>query len=971
MIRLKRLKIAGFGASAGDEIALDPERISLFVGDNEVGKSTLAKALFAALYGLEFDQRRTKSTALEHADLWRPADGAFGVELALEHDGRELQIAWDFADGRLTVRDAATLEDLTGGFRVGSGKYNLGRALLGIGPAEFAKVCFVAQGQVSAPGSVRGLADLVQRFAGSEQGDSTAADAIAALEAPVKRYGPAIMGHAVQLETEIKRLRKRLKKIAGRRIEIEAERKRLAPAEKRFQDLSRAEEELRREVVLVRVREKVARLREAREDLAQAKKATKHLDELREKHGELAAFKDFPAGEAANLQDLLSRRRQVLDNHARLKKRIADDLSPAVEKARRGLEAMGRFALAVEDDEEAASRFHLRASDAAGKLADLNKDIAEEEESLRRDNVDLARLGELRDQLALLSDDERARIADSETAVLRLVQQVTTTRGEADRARTMLEEIDRRRAKARKVADVTALVAILAVIAGGVSGFLVHPAFFALTAAGVAGIAIGWGLRARGASLRAQDYENAVQALQEQDEAGRRAKHRRETLDASLRSLVERCRLQDVDELRAGVRDLERLERRCRRREDLRDDAEEKKTALDEVGTQVERLARRFAHEPDPKQEVAQRAETLLKNIRAALQRREALRDAERRVREAETERDRLAEEVQGMERDARAILDAAPQVTADDLPEAAHQFQMFCKMHERLHRLQDEKIPQAERRCAEAGDPDDLATQVGSLEQEVADACRVQGLDKPPAAPEPAAFYSDRAADISKDIVKVGAQREKAALDVMEIHKRVLEELPRLDEEEERHRAALDRAERHQAALQLALDEMRGVSRQVHGNWASRLNEQANEILGALAPTLETLRFDEDLNFRVMRAGAGKVLEQEEVDRRLSGGQRDQLYLAVRLGIAAFAGGGDPLPLILDDPFVNFDDDRFRAAARFLAERTSAAQQVILFTCHRRRFEWLRREAPDWFERRFAWREIDARPGDAAFPGT
>ena len=970
MIRLEQLKIAGFGASccAAAEVAFDVERISLFVGDNEVGKSTIARALFAALYGLEFDQRRKRNSPLEHAELWRPADGAFGVELVAEQDGRELRIVWDFADGRLTVRDAATLEDLTGDFRIGSGKYDLGRSLLGIGPAEFAKVCFVAQGQVSAPGSVQGLADLVQRFAGSEQGDSTAADAIAALEAPMKRYGPAIMGATVQLRTEIRKLREQLDEIARRRTGIEAERERLAPAEERFQDLSRAEEGLRREAALVRVRERVARLREARDDLAHAKKATKNLDELRKESGELAELEDFPASEAANLQDLLSRRKQVLKGCEEADTNISSNLRPAVEEAQRGLEAMGRFAMAVEEDLEEASRFHLRASDAAGKLTDLSEQIESEEESLRREGVDLERLRSLRAELQPLSEDDRVRVAESETESLRLVQQVTTARGEADRARTTLEEINRHRAKARKVADVTVLLAILAAIAGALSGFMVHPALFALTAAGVAGIALGWGLRARGASMRAQEYGNAVQAFQEQDDLARRAEREREELDASLRSLVERCRLEDAEELRAGVRDLERLERRCRRWEDLRNDADEEEAALDEVGAKVERLARRFAHEPDSRQEVAQRAETLLENIRAALRRQEAMREAERCVRETEKRRADLGEQARSMEGEIRGILAKAPQVTAEDLAEAVRQFQRFHEMHERLERLQAEAIPQAERRCAEAGEPDLLDGKVATLARQVADASRAQGLDEPPAAPEPAAFYSDRAARVNEDIGTTGADRETAARQVMEIHKRVREELPKLDEEEERHSAALDRAERHQAALQLALDEMRAVARQVHGNWASRLNEQANEILGALAPTLETLRFDEDLNFRVMRAGTGIVLDRDAADRRLSGGQRDQLYLAVRLGIAAFAGGGDPLPLILDDPFVNFDDDRFRAAARFLAEHTSPAQQVILFTCHRRRFEWLRREAPDWFERRFAWREIDAPAG---FPGT
>ncbi len=75
----------------------------------------------------------------------------------------------------------------------------------------------------------------------------------------------------------------------------------------------------------------------------------------------------------------------------------------------------------------------------------------------------------------------------------------------------------------------------------------------------------------------------------------------------------------------------------------------------------------------------------------------------------------------------------------------------------------------------------------------------------------------------------------------------------------------------------------------------------------------------------------------------------RDQIVLAVRLALARFlARPGDPLPLVLDDPFARWDDDRFRRGVAVLAGRGSATTRVILLTCHEERQRWLREVAPD-----------------------
>ncbi|MCF8066519.1 MAG: hypothetical protein K9K36_14815, partial [Desulfarculaceae bacterium] len=73
-----------------------------------------------------------------------------------------------------------------------------------------------------------------------------------------------------------------------------------------------------------------------------------------------------------------------------------------------------------------------------------------------------------------------------------------------------------------------------------------------------------------------------------------------------------------------------------------------------------------------------------------------------------------------------------------------------------------------------------------------------------------------------------------------------------------------------------------------------------------------------------------------------LSRGTRDQLYLCLRLALAQeITSQGEPLPLILDDPLVNFDAQRLAAALAMLC-RVAEERQVILLTCHPHQAELL-----------------------------
>lgn len=66
-----------------------------------------------------------------------------------------------------------------------------------------------------------------------------------------------------------------------------------------------------------------------------------------------------------------------------------------------------------------------------------------------------------------------------------------------------------------------------------------------------------------------------------------------------------------------------------------------------------------------------------------------------------------------------------------------------------------------------------------------------------------------------------------------------------------------------------------------------------------------------------------------------MSSGTRDQLYLALRLAsLEKYMESAEPMPFIVDDVLVDFDDDRSHAALNALAALAEKTQ-VILFTHH------------------------------------
>ena len=112
---------------------------------------------------------------------------------------------------------------------------------------------------------------------------------------------------------------------------------------------------------------------------------------------------------------------------------------------------------------------------------------------------------------------------------------------------------------------------------------------------------------------------------------------------------------------------------------------------------------------------------------------------------------------------------------------------------------------------------------------------------------------------------------------------------------------------------------------------FAPRISRRAHELFGLLTEgRYQRIALGEDL--AVSTAAEGEDTLRSSLWR--SDGTADQLYLALRLAVAEEVI--PHAPLVLDDAFVRFDDDRLKETLKLL-KQSGEHRQVLLFTCQSR----------------------------------
>ncbi len=147
----------------------------------------------------------------------------------------------------------------------------------------------------------------------------------------------------------------------------------------------------------------------------------------------------------------------------------------------------------------------------------------------------------------------------------------------------------------------------------------------------------------------------------------------------------------------------------------------------------------------------------------------------------------------------------------------------------------------------------------------------------------------------------------------------------------------ALHQSYDHELAVaKLMKETIEAIAIDIQNNFAPVLNEAMSKVVKTVtAGKYGNIKVNPEMALTIYDEEAHRTIAAES----LSAGTIDILYFGLRLGISEVLTEGKNLPLILDDTFVQYDDNRMKQVVEMLSKQE---RQVLLFTCHTREMDYL-----------------------------
>ena len=898
-MKLERLEVGGFGRLRDLELDFHP-RITVLLGDNESGKSTVLRALRAALYGLDAGGPGRPTDRSEWA-RWTPWENA-AYSLVLTYElaaGRRFRVA-----RRLQSRDQGCQvheiggADVTADLRVGR-SVAPGLVHLGIDEAVFcASACVGDDGLRLGSGDTPAaraaeVQDAIERLADS--GDATtAAQALAAINDAVSRVGSerrsgSPLGRAVgrlrQLDVQVDEARRRLWALAAEEERLHALEADSAAANLRREDAER-HWLLGRLAAIGAQRQELHAVAAELAQVAAEAEGTAHLAE-------------FPA-EAEDRVILLAAEVHELRRSADEAQARGDAAAAELNEVRRrrseiaaGVRALGQTPVVDHEAGAEADRIrHALVETLAGRRrGDELAAAASRREALVREiaamgvaGVTASRVEGAIDLVATARGRRSSRVARYGVAALVLAGSVVAAlMGAAHRGQTALLTV------AATVLATVVLLGIDRLVAGEAEQARRRLARVcpgaALDDPGLERLAERLPrLRALFSEVQREDLR--IEALTADADATDR---RMAELAARARQLADRCGL-DVPR---GAGSAEQTAR----------------GVLEAIAGAVAIEARR--HELQEEDQRLAARQRVLEEVTA---------EADTRLRNADSSAHHLARLLSGS-----GIDPALP------VPQAIQVFRTSCAGRRR-HAAALRRLGELQRRGALGGDLESLARLEAELENRLA---QRGGDPGEVAATEPLDQSRLQQLEVEAEHARQGAVAASTAAASLRARlgemRANIPALADLEDERTACAAARERALEQLAALHRAAELIETATRTIHRDLAPRLAASVADRLAAMTEGRYSAVNVDTAHFEVSLLGPDRPdLVPLEL---LSHGTRDQVALLLRLALAeVLSGGGEPVPLLLDEPLLSADPQRRATALRFLWN-LSVTNQVVLST--------------------------------------
>ncbi len=938
---IESVQLKGFGCITGEyEFA---RGMNLIVAANESGKTTLADALIAILYGIKSSSKRGDRGALRiRRYLPHQAEGFSGSAVVRRADGSRINIWRDFALGKLRVLELASGKDITTDFEIPPNGDCLGQSLTGLSREQYLKLVFLSQDELNKDWDFVEFVDSLSTLFSTDSGEGVSVEeARAVLESQANLYAGVSSNNRLMVGTEIKRLQQRIDAIEREVGEIllafgEVEEKFAAAANQRL-----ATEQIRNSIskydylicllqyeALV---ERFERKRLARESVLKLQAEVEELEQLNEfefKDIEIIAEKlALLSDKQERVEDIVAVKNTGLAELEYLQKRvdnlgkranITSEYLQRIEQSMAILENNLGRERSVRIDCRSAEALMLKAGVDAVEVDNFNKWKA----GARDVEVEfVVNYNRIREQL----ENKESRFKSQRQEQLNLLKGIVSERGYRYRA-----------ARNNLVLGcVFTGVSVFSFVAMGFMLFMLIPAvvclgwaiFGALRLVGVNGVAQGEYVRSEEEILRLdeelstypekfskmEEKLNAFAALAEQDKDG-------------LLELIAR--------MNKASREVDAWEQRVQRHKEVTEVIEESYATL-------KRLFCEIGIADEATRIDISRARVFMREVSDALalsEQFQVVKGKQEGLQEQENElADQIAELKAELEED---LLKAGVEVIAEDYAQAMDEFKVRSGKLQHLRQLEEIALPAA---ISAAGDVDEL----DSIELEIDTwAKRISAvLEEEPwlEAYEPEQSILEYGNEIKlarlrlEDTEGELVEREKS-LAIEDNRRR--ERLPVLSEEKARLEDALYKARRFQQATSRALAAFERISSELHSRWSPIFSEEFNAYIAKFSSKFE-FSLSKELKLCAVLRDGGVPVASETIAEYLSKGMRDQVYLSLRLMLSQKVATDTILPIILDDPFINADDQRFVTGMEQLLE-LSRENQVFVFSCHELRHEEL-----------------------------
>ena len=129
--------------------------------------------------------------------------------------------------------------------------------------------------------------------------------------------------------------------------------------------------------------------------------------------------------------------------------------------------------------------------------------------------------------------------------------------------------------------------------------------------------------------------------------------------------------------------------------------------------------------------------------------------------------------------------------------------------------------------------------------------------------------------------------------------------------------------------ALSLAIERIQRLSGVIYRETGEEFSRRVSRLLVQMTGgRYSSISLDDRMDVNINTPD--RLLKISQV----SFGTMNQIYFALRIAAGELLLGGKDLPILLDEPFAMYDDERLKAALTFLA---GSGRQTLLFTCQSR----------------------------------